>query len=443
MQKHKQPPLADGLPLVGSVLSLANDSIDFICRQYQKHGSVFRVRALNNEFKVLAGPELNLRMASEPEVFSAWDVWADIVKDFGARKTIAMIDGAEHTQMRSLMRHSFSKHTLTNNLPPTIEVIRGRIHEPNLHERVPVVEFIQQITADTLGLLSNERVPGEYFKDIVFWWNTLIEVYFVRKHPPQYLQSETYVKARTRVKEFARQIMADRKREGAIDEDANFLDNLATTNANSPDTLSEDEALFLSLAAYFAGLDTVANVTSFLLYELLKHPDVLARVRQESDALFANGAPSAEGMRNMHTLHNAAKETLRMYPIAGVLPRYAAKDFEFEGYPIKEGEFFMAAVAATHFSPHIYKDPYVWDIERYDAPRSEHKTRGAFAPFGSGPHTCLGAGLAEVQIATITATLLHEADFVLDPPNYKLKRTYTPSLSPKDFGIHFTEWRQG
>ncbi len=441
MTTSTTPPLAPGLPFVGSVLALANDAQDFFYTQYRTLGPIFRVKALGQEFKVLAGPEINILMATQAEAFTAWDTWEPVVRDFGGKKTLTMLDGPDHARMRRLMRKTFSREALVSNVPQVTNHIKEFIHQRTLGERIPVARFIQHLTANVLGLLSNERTPGEYFDDIVLWWTTILEVHVAHLKPVSTLQSDTYQRARNRAKEFASIVFAERKANRPAGDEDNFLDNLADASEQDPDFLSHDEALFLTLAGYFAGLDTVANVTAFMLYELLQHPEILKAARAEADTAFANGSPSADSFRNMPTLHAVAQETLRLYPIAGTLPRVATRDFEFAGYTIPKGETFMIATAAPHFSPEFYTNPYIFDIERFHEPRNEHKKRGVFAPFGAGPHTCLGAGLAEVQIMLSIATILHEADFVMDPLNYKLKKVYTPSMTPKGFGIKFTAWR--
>lgn len=435
------PPLAPGLPLIGSILALSNDAQDFFYTQYRELGPVFRVRALGNEFKVLAGPEINMMMGTHADAFSAWDTWEPVVRDFGGQKTITMLDGPDHARMRRLMRKSFSREALVSNTPQVVGLITDFIKQHELGKRIHATHFMQKITANILGVLSNERVPGEYFDDIVLWWTTLLEVYVTHLKPASVLQSAKYQHARSRAREFATLVFEDRKNHRPAEDEDNLLDNLADANLQDPDFLSRDEALFLTLAGYFAGLDTVANVSSFMLYELLQHPDILADARAEADRVFAGGAPSAEAFRSMHTLHLVAQETLRLYPIAGVLPRKAARSFEYGGFAFLAGEYFMIANAAPHFSPEFYKDPYTFDITRYQEPRNEHKKRGVFAPFGAGPHTCLGAGLAEVQIMLVVAALLRYTEFVMAPAHYKLKKAYTPSLTPKGFGIKFTSWR--
>ncbi|WP_423225069.1 cytochrome P450 [Candidatus Amarolinea aalborgensis] len=435
------PPLAPGLPFVGSILALAQDAQDFFYTQYRQLGNAFRVRALGREFKVLAGPEINIAMATQPDAFTAWDIWEPVVRDFGGRRTLTMVDGPEHARMRRLLRQSFSREALVTHIPMVTDVVVESLRRYTVGARIPGVYFMQRMTADVLGLLSNGRVPGDQFDDIVLWWNTMMEVFISRSKPVSKISQPAYRQARARVKEFATTVFTDRQANRPVAAEDNFLDNLADTSQQDPEFLNHDEALFLTLVAYFAGLDTVANVSSFMLYELLKHPDILARVRAEADQAFAQGTPAADSLRAMPTLHATALETLRLYPIAGVLPRITARDFEFAGYVIPKGEHFMVANAAPHFAPQFYADPYRFDITRYSEPRLEHKKRGVFAPFGSGPHTCLGAGLAEVQIMLVIATLLHHAELALDPANYRLKKAYLPSMTPKGFGFSITAWR--
>lgn len=84
------------------------------------------------------------------------------------------------------------------------------------------------------------------------------------------------------------------------------------------------------------------------------------------------------------------------------------------------GDEVFVAMTVPHFLPELFPHPEIFDIDRYHNPRNEHRQRGAYAPFGLGEHTCLGAGIAEVQLMVITAILLHTYKFELDPPTYQL-----------------------
>src|SRR5262249_55111425 len=137
-----------------------------------------------------------------------------------------------------------------------------------------------------------------------------------------------------------------------------------------------------------------------------------------------------------------AMETLRRYPVAPVLMATAARPFAFAGCRVEAGEPITVATTLTHFLPELLRDPYRFDIDRYAPPRSEHKQSGAFAPFGLGTHTCLGAGIAEIQAMLIPAALFHEADFALEPPDYLLRVRPDPTLTAGDsFKLGLLRWR--
>src|SRR3546814_15089178 len=107
----------------------------------------------------------------------------------------------------------------------------------------------------------------------------------------------------------------------------------------SSDVCSSDLLIVSLTGPYVAGLDTVANTTAAITYTVLKHPEVLKRVLEEVDALFASGTIDEEDLlKRIPSLQGAIMETMRLYPIAVAQMRTATKDFVFEGHQIYEGE---------------------------------------------------------------------------------------------------------
>ena len=85
------------------------------------------------------------------------------------------------------------------------------------------------------------------------------------------------------------------------------------------------------------------------------------------------------------------------------------------------------ATTVPHYLPEYFPQPERFDIDRYLPERNEHRQPGAYAPFGLGPHRCLGNGFAEVQIAVTLATIMHNVELVLDPPDYELQINPAPT----------------
>src|SRR5260370_26637374 len=73
----------------------------------------------------------------------------------------------------------------------------------------------------------------------------------------------------------------------------------------------------VALGPMLAGIDTVANSLSFMLYALLAHPEALQRVQAEVDAAWSQGMLSWEQLKRMADLPGAMLESLRRYPVAG------------------------------------------------------------------------------------------------------------------------------
>jgi len=164
-------------------------------------------------------------------------------------------------------------------------------------------------------------------------------------------------------------------------------------------------------------------------------PAVRERVQAETEVLFADGTPTPEQLNRVDVLHRTVLETLRRYPIASAAHRTVTQPFEFAGYRVDAGQHILIGTTVAHFLPDLHPDPYRFDIDRYLPQRNEHRMPGAFAPFGLGTHTCLGAGLAETQIMLTVATLLHAGRFEVGPPDYQLKVRSIPTPAPYNFRL--------
>jgi hypothetical protein len=114
---------------------------------------------------------------------------------------------------------------------------------------------------------------------------------------------------------------------------------------------------------------------------------------------------------------------------------------EFTVLAGRDANLFMTHAGAALPRGH-YPDPARFEPDRFLPPRSEHRVQGVYAPYGLGAHTCLGAGLAELQMVLTTATVLHHVRLRMHPPGYRLRSVMSPSLMPsRDFQMVVTERR--
>jgi cytochrome P450 len=183
----------------------------------------------------------------------------------------------------------------------------------------------------------------------------------------------------------------------------------------------------MALQGYFGGITTVAYLCSFMLYALLRHPDVLARVTAEVDSVFAGGRPSFDALQDMRTLHGLVLETLRLYPPAPGSSRTAVKPFQFNGFRVDAGTRVIVATSVPHHLAEHYSDPQVFDIDR---DFTDKRRNDVYAPFSVGSHACLGAGLTEVLAVATMAILVRTVRLSLPSPDYRLRIQATPGPNP-------------
>jgi cytochrome P450 len=409
---------------------MITDPLAYLVDTYQELGPVFRVRALHRRFTVLAGPQANQFMSRDGDAhLSGREDWATFADEIDSKYFLAAIDGQDHARLRSIIKKPYSRRAVLARLPELVSITRDMAAGWQVGEPFVVFPTVQRLVAEQIGQLLLGSGPGDKFGDFVIFMRTLLNA-VLGQWPKFTLRLPRYRAAKARLMALAQDMLAAHRAQGISVDEPDLVDYLLEAAVENSDILTEPELLIGVLGPYLAGIDTAAGTTSFMLYALLKHPDTLVRLITEIDAAFDSGPLTAQKLRQMDILHAAALETLRMYPVAPMLPRHVIQPFEFGGFRLEAGEALMMANGVAHFDPQLYQDPKFFDIDRCLAPRNEHRQPGAFAPYGLGAHTCAGAGFAEVEIMVTVATLLRDFELEIAPSDYELRTTFSPSPAP-------------
>ncbi len=439
--QHPDPPAARGRPLVGNALAMMSDATGFFTAQHRKLGSVFRIRIFSNTHTVLAGREANLFMQRRERFhLGAGDMWKAFSKELGASRFLLGMDGAEHLRLRRAMKDGFSRARFNDRIADLVEIVRRQIAEWPLNDPLPGFPTMQRIATEQVGMASGGYSAREYVDDLAFFFKKLVATRVLRRYPAP-LYTPRFKRALRRVEELCDQVLASHQLEYR-ERPNDLIDDLITLHRADPMFLPETDLTIGALLPFIVGIDTSASTMSFMLYALLKHPDLWERVRAEAEALFAGDGPTAEKIRGLDVTRRVAMETLRMYPVTAGLRRTVATSFDFEGYRLKAGQPVVVATAVTHYLPEYFPAPERFDIDRYLPERAEHQQPGVYVPFGVGAHRCLGADFAQGQIALTLATLAHDTRIALDPPNYEMRTFPQPFNSPrKQFRFRLLERR--
>jgi cytochrome P450 len=115
-------------------------------------------------------------------------------------------------------------------------------------------------------------------------------------------------------------------------------------------------------------------------------------------------------------VRNVFRETLRLYPPITFLPRVANEATRIGDYPVKKGALIMVAPWVLHRHQAYWRDPHLFDPDRFLPEREAEMTTGAYIPFGIGPRVCAGAAFAQVEAVLLIARLFRHFDFHIEAP---------------------------
>jgi cytochrome P450 len=431
----KTPQRVRGIPVIGSALAMAKDPAKFFVDCYRKYGPVFRIQIFNNTYTVIAGAEAANFMGTRQgrDSLRSKEFWQGLVDEWGARRTLTGEDGEMHQKLRTVMRHGYSRESVRGRYDELVAITDSVIaRDWPVGSMVPVLQAMQYIVTEQLGALLTGTSPREFVTDIRTTILYILNVLVTRQRPRFFLRDPRYKRAKARVSELGRRMIAEYRAGKASRDPArrNLVDDIMEAHERDPDLMPESDLILSLTGPFVAGLDTVANTTAAFVYAVLKHPDVLERVRNEADALFAQGSIDEADMKRAPSIEGAVMETMRLYPIAVAQMRTATRDFEFAGHQVRENELLFVATSVPHFMEEYFPQPEKFDIDRYQKPRAEHLQSGVYSPYGRGPHTCLGKSLAEVQMTLTLARLFHQLDLGLESPGYVLQRKTLPTPGP-------------
>ncbi len=126
-----------------------------------------------------------------------------------------------------------------------------------------------------------------------------------------------------------------------------------------------------------AGHETTRGTATHFMRLMLEHPDQYELLRSDLEKY----------------LPNAIDEVLRFSPPVVKFRRTVMEDTEIGGQAVKKGDKVYLSYPAANRDPDIFEDPDRFDITRQNA--NKHLA------FGTGPHVCLGARLAHMQLQAL------------------------------------------
>ena len=115
---------------------------------------------------------------------------------------------------------------------------------------------------------------------------------------------------------------------------------------------------------FIAGYDTVATSLTWTWYLLGEQPAVMARLKEEVDRVLEGRTPTFPDLKALPYTRNVLRESLRLRPPVGMVPRTVVADDELGGYPLRAGTTVWLYIYGIHHHADF------WDAPRDLYPRA-------------------------------------------------------------------------
>ncbi|KAK4486394.1 hypothetical protein RD792_009068 [Penstemon davidsonii] len=166
------------------------------------------------------------------------------------------------------------------------------------------------------------------------------------------------------------------------------------------------------------GTSAQSTAIEWAMAELLKNPEIMAKVQEELSAVVGeNNIVEESHMSKLKYMEAVFKESLRLHPaIPFLIPRSPIESSIIGGYTIPKKTTVFVNVWSIQRDPSIWENPLEFRPQRFLDENQNLDYSGNnfnYFPFGSGRRICAGMPLAERMSFYILASLLHSFEWRL------------------------------
>ncbi|XP_009288986.1 PREDICTED: cytochrome P450 26B1 [Aptenodytes forsteri] len=335
----------------------------------------------------------------------------------------------------------FSHEALESYLPKIQLVIKDTLRAWSSNpESINVYHETQKLTFRmAIRVLLGFRIPDEELNRLFEVYQQFVENVFSLPVDLPFSGYRRGIRARETLQKGLEKAIQEKLQNTQGKDYADALDILIESGKEHGKELTMQELKDGTLELIFAAYATTASASTSLITQLLKHPRVLEKLREElrSKGILHNGCICEGSLRldninSLHYLDCVIKEVLRLFtPISGGY-RTVLQTFELDGFQIPKGWSVMYSIRDTHDAAPVFKDVDVFDPDRFGQGRSEDKDgRFHYLPFGGGVRTCLGKHLAKLFLKALAIELPPPSRFELATRTFP-KITLVPVVHPVD-----------
>ncbi|MFE8601016.1 cytochrome P450 [Archangium violaceum] len=349
-------------------------------------------------------------------------------------RSLVLLHGPQHRKQRKLLAPSFQREQLAHFTQTmvryTLDAIDGWRDGQTFDVHDEMARLTMRIIGKTLFDVDYRHetteligAMGQALEHIEYLTSSLVRIPLSWPTPRNKRVREALHTIDTTFREMIRQRRVDHAQR------KDMLSSLVRVRDEEGQPIGEDQ-LHDDLMTIYSGHESTALSLGWTWYLLARHPEVLARVRQEVDTVLGGRPPAFEDLPHLRYTLQVIKESLRLYPVIFMLARAPTKDLEVAGYRLPKGQMVLMPPYIIHRDEKFFPDPERFDPDRFQPEREKQLPRYAYFPFGAGPHTCIGNHFALMEKQLIVATMVQRLNVTLVDGQELAPEVLTVTLRP-------------
>jgi cytochrome P450 len=344
-------------------------------------------------------------------------------------------EGAEHRAQRAIAQPAFHRQRIGDYATTIVEEaahIRDSWRAGETRDvAIDMMHLTLNIVARTLFATDLRQEVYELaaaINRIMGLYNFLVMLpaaeWLVHLRPPGLA---AFVRARKRIDAVVYRMIDAHQRTG---EDRGSLLDMMLAASPAHDAASRQSLRDQVITIFLAGYETVANALSWTWYLLSENPDAEATMHREIDTVLQGRSPTLDDVPRLPYTENVLAESLRLYPPAWAMGRYARNDFALGEYFLPARTTVLISQFVIHRDPRFFSDPLRFDPDRFNAEGKARRAKFTYFPFGAGARQCIGESFAWMEGVLILATLAQKWKLKL-VPGHKVEPQPLITLRPK------------
>jgi len=395
--------------------SLISNAYQFLENRRKLYGNIFKSNVLGRKIVFLAGTE-GAEAFYNSENISRSDAHPFPLVDLFGGINMEMYDGPKHKALKAMALTAFDRTAISGYLPDMQHLIESALERMSKMTEFSAIDELRKLAIEAICLNVLGMPPSAETETIM---NDYALVITGLLSLPVSLPMTAYGKARgarDRLLSRIRKVILERRKHPSND----GLSRILAAKASDGRVYTDEEALLEVHHMVIAGFIVYALMAE-AIRQLAEKPTLrercLAEVREHSPS----GPITIEALSKMRLSTAVILETKRYLPIVPLAFGRAQRAFKCSGFDVPEGWTVYLALNLCNSDPAIYRDPQVFDPDRFAPPRSEHlKHPMAFIPQGAAPptgHQCLGIDYSTFLSVAFLAVLLRSYIWELPPQN--------------------------